>query len=310
MPRRALVGLLAALALVGAAGCGLGAGPEKHGKGAQLSITRDFGQRELAHSKVAKVREGQTVMRLLRGSHKISTRYGGGFVQSIDGLKGTGRGGGQDWFFYVNGIAADRGASDYDLHPGDVVQWDYRNWRGAQDVRAIVGGFPEPFVHGIGGKSYPVRVECQDVEGKACRRVKDNLQAEGVAATGATLGTPGVQNVARVVVATWPRARQLPSLRPIGQGPKRSGVFARFDGSNLELLDQRGSLARRAGPDTGLIAALRPSEMELVWVVTGGSEGAVERAARDFDAEALRGVFALAVPAVGRPVDLPVGAGG
>ena len=36
------------------------------------------------------MREDQTVMRLLRSEFDVDTRFGGRFVQSIDGLKGAG----------------------------------------------------------------------------------------------------------------------------------------------------------------------------------------------------------------------------
>lgn len=309
MARRALAGLLAAVAVAAVTACGMGAGGEKSGGGVQLRVTRDFGQQRLSQASAAKVREGQTVLRFLRGSNKVTTRPGGGVVQAIDGLSGKGRGGGEDWSFYVNGIASDRGAGDYDLHPGDVVQWDYRDRRAAHDVRATVGAFPEPFLHGIDGKRLPVRVECEGAASEACRQVKDTLRGEGVPATGATLGAPGVQNVARVVVATWPRARELPSVKAIEQGPKHSGVFARYAGRHLVLLDQRGEVARTEGPDSGLVAALRPTDMEVVWVVTGASPRGVRNAARAFRADALRDAFAVAAPARGATVKLPVGAG-
>ena len=71
-------------------------------------------------------------MRFLRADNDVETRYGGRFVQSIDGLSGQGAGGYADWFYFVNGIEADVGAAEYELSPGDVVQWDYRDWRGAR----------------------------------------------------------------------------------------------------------------------------------------------------------------------------------
>jgi hypothetical protein len=238
----------------------------------------------------------------------VATRFGGRFVQSIDGLTGKGAGATTDWFFYVNGIAADRGAAEYELSPGDVVQWDYRDWRAAMDVRAIVGAFPEPFVHGTGGRRRPVRVECGDGDSAPCRRVKAKLREAGVPATGATLGASGSRNVARVVVAEWSRARALPSARLVEQGPRRSGVFARFSaqGAKLELLGEDGKPAvRTAGPGTGLVAALVPREDELVWLVTGTDVAGLERAADALDKRTLRDAFAVAVTAAG-PVKLPV----
>ena len=52
-------------------------------------------------------------MRLLQRNFEVETRYGGGFVQEIEGVAG-GREGGRrvDWFYYVNGIEADEGAAE------------------------------------------------------------------------------------------------------------------------------------------------------------------------------------------------------
>lgn len=288
------------------AGCGLGEGEERAGDPAKLRITRDFGH-ELLASSSENVREDETAMRFLRANARVKTRYGGRFVQSIDGLQGGGAGGSADWFYFVNGVQADVGAAEHELSPGDVVQWDYRQWRATPEVRAIVGAFPEPFVHGLEGKRRPVRVECDDAGSEPCDRVKRVLLDRDVSATRSSLGAPGTRNVIRVVVAPWQRARELPTVRRLERGSKESGVFARFRdrGRRLELLDRQGETARTEGDDTGLVAALLPREDELVWVVTGGSETAVGRAARAFDARALRDAFAVATPG-GRPVKLPV----
>jgi hypothetical protein len=181
-----------------------------------------------------------------------------------------------DWFYFVNGLEADVGAAEYSLSPGDVVQWDHRNWHGTPEVRAIVGAFPEPFRNGSRGRRRPVRVECADAD-EACQTVKRVLRDAGVPATGSSLGATGTQNVIRVVVAPWQKARDLPSLAVLEQEPKRSGVFARFSKEgDLKLLDQRG-------------------RTELVWVVTGGSQEGVDAAASALDASTLRDAFAVAV---------------
>ncbi len=141
MTRLVLVSAVAAALL---AGCGGGAG---HGS-ATLWVTRDEG-RSLLISRT--VPAGESVLQALERTTTISTRYGGHYVQSIDGLAGSidKR---HDWFFFVNGVEGDRGAADYRLRGGDVAWWDYRDWgRYGMSVPAVVGAFPEPFVHGYDG---------------------------------------------------------------------------------------------------------------------------------------------------------------
>jgi hypothetical protein len=95
----------------------------------------------------------------------VKTRYGGRFVQSIDGVVGS-LSARRDWFYFVNGYEADRGASEYTLHPGDVEWWDFRSWaNGEYRVPVVVGAFPEPFLHGYGGKRLATSVVSVDRRG-------------------------------------------------------------------------------------------------------------------------------------------------
>ena len=150
-PRRCTLLLLAALAL---AGCG-GEGPTAADGTAHLWVTRDRGSELLVDTTVP---AGQTLLRALRSEAKVTTRYGGGFVQSIDGVEGSARRH-EDWFWFVNGLAGDRSAASYRLRDGDVAWWDYRDWSGDADTLEVVtGAFPEPFLHGYDGKSRPAAV--------------------------------------------------------------------------------------------------------------------------------------------------------
>ena len=135
---------LAGLAVVALAGCGA-----THTAGsASLWITRDHGAHVLL---VRTVPAGLSAMQALQRSAKVQTSYGGRFVQSIDGVSGS-LSQRHDWFYYVNGYEADRAATEYTLHDGDVEWWDYRDWAHAIHVPVVVGAFPEPFVHGYAGK--------------------------------------------------------------------------------------------------------------------------------------------------------------
>ena len=302
--RRALASLACAAAAALSAGCGIGAGDERPG-GASLRVTRDFGRAQLGSASTDRLREGGTVMRFLRSEFDVETRFGGGFVQSIDGLAGAGPSGRRDWFFFVNGVESEVGAGEYELSPGDRVQWDLRRWEAAMQVPAIVGAYPEPFRSGIQGKRRPVRVECEDVEAEPCRDAKAALKRSDVPVSGSSLGAPGTETVTRLVVARWPQVRIVRGAPALEEGPEASGVFARFggDGRSLELLDENGEVARtvRRGEGTALVAALRPREEELVWLVTALDAAGLAAGVAALEEKRLRDAFAVAV--TGRTVE-------
>lgn len=303
--RRLAVAALTACVLA-LAGCGFGPGQAQPGP-VELRVTRGFGEKELAEpAHQDTVRPSDTVMRLLQSTHRVTTAYGGGFVQSIDGLAGD-KAGEHDWFFYVNGSESSVGAADYRLSLADVVQWDFHRWSTTMHIPAIVGAFPEPFVHGLGGRRQPTRVECSDPASKACTEVMQSLTDAGAVATAGTFGSPTGARSLRVVVAPWSVVGQAISGRELERGPAQSGVFARFSGAGaLDLLDGGGRVARQAPPGSGLVAATQPEGGAIVWLVTGTDAAGLERAARALDPTVLRNAFAVAATPTGI-VKLPVG---
>jgi hypothetical protein len=290
--------LLAALA---AAGCGLGPGADV-GR-VELTVTREFGATPMLERSV-EATESDTVMRVLEGNAEISTRYGGGFVQSIDGVEEAQRGGDPyDWFFYVDGVESPVGAADYALEGGERIWWDYRDWVATNHVPAVVGSWPAPFAGGYGGKRHPVVVECRG-GGGACAKARAALAGAGVALAH---GSP--DGAIRVLVGPWARLRSDPAAALIEAGPGESGVFADFarndGGYELEALDQEGNAARRLGPDAGLVAATRHYDGPPVWVVTGATPAAVQAAAGLLDAAKLRDHYAVATEG-GKETSLPL----
>jgi hypothetical protein len=150
--RRGLLALLAALVL---AACGGGAGGDGGEGTAQLWVTTDRGAEVLL---TAEVPAGVTLMEALKGEAEVETRYGGRYVQAIDGVEGS-LAGQRDWFFFVNGIEPDVGAVEVTLRDGDVGWWDFRSWaEGADRQPVVVGAFPEPFRHGWSGRVRPLEV--------------------------------------------------------------------------------------------------------------------------------------------------------
>jgi hypothetical protein len=227
---RRLAPLLVALAL---AGCG-GAGPSAADGTAQLWVTRDRGSDVVLD---AEVPAGQTLLRALRSKAKVSTRYGGGFVQSIDDVEGSARRH-RDWFWFVNGLAGDRSATSYRLRDGDVAWWDYRDWsHDAATLEVVAGAFPEPFVHGFDGHTRPAAVRYGQGLRAGGEQVAAKLGTDDVAAIGAAV--PADANLFELVNGA---PHLSATMRSPGSGPSGAVRFS-FAGPVQQLLD--GDFAHR-----------------------------------------------------------------
>jgi hypothetical protein len=310
----------AALCAAATAGCGFGEGSSSEGE-ATLTVTRDYGAERLLEASVEDPPSSDTVMRFLDREAEIETRYGGGFVQSIDGLSGSQEEGRSfDWFFYVNGIESPVGAAEFDVRVGDRVWWDYRDWTAAMRVPAVIGSWPEPFLHGFQGERYPIRIEClvDEVEGQCldvAERLEESAGEAGVKAPVTQVGqTPrpdgGQEDALRLLVGTWDEVLEDEAAAQIEDGPATSGVFADIEseagGYVLVLLDERGEEVQRFHAGAGLVAAVRRGEDPPTWVVTGTDEAGVELAVQQLDDDVLRDRYAVAATQGRGAVSLPV----
>jgi hypothetical protein len=298
MPRRTRPALLLAAVLATAAllsGCGLGAGPGT--KDASVQVTGNFGAQLYGSAVEKHVPGAETVMSLLERHFKVATRYGGGFAESIAGHSGGS--GHRDWFYYVNGIEAQKGAAATDVHAGDHVWWDLHDWSATDSIPAVVGSYPEPFTSGIGGRRFPTLIDCASGVQNACDDVGTALHAYGVKAADQALGTGSGSDSLAVVVGTWRQLKAVVAAELIAGGPRSGGVYAHFVGSSgqaLELENAHGDVVLTLRGSAGLIAATgEPSLGQPTWFVTGTDRAAVTAAARAFTAVKLHDHFAVAV---------------
>ncbi|HEX5759396.1 MAG TPA: DUF4430 domain-containing protein [Thermoanaerobaculia bacterium] len=288
-------------AALATAGCGLGAGEEVGS--VELTVTREFGSVPMLEREI-EGRESDTVMRLLESNAEITTRYGGGFVKSVDGIEEARRGGDPyDWFFYVDGIESQIGAADVEVDGGDRIWWDYRDWAATSHVPAVVGSWPAPFAAGYEGRDRQVELVCEG-GGEVCGTVREALGQAGANLVG---GSPS--GAIRVLVGTWARLRSDPGAATLERGPGESGVYAEFgsEGGRPVLwgLDDDGERATAFGAGAGLVAATRRPGSPPVWLVTGSDPAGVRAAAGLLSAAELRDRYAVATEA-GRETALPV----
>lgn len=330
-------GTAVAIALLGAAlaaaGCGLGPGADVGS--VELTVTRDFGTEPVLRNSF-EAKESDTVMRALESEADVETRFGGGFVHSIDGVAEGERGGDPyDWFFFVDGVESPIGAADVDLKAGERIWWDYRDWSATNQVPAVVGSWPAPFADGVAGKSHPVVVECAGAKrgslrtysarkepqvgwASACAAARQALEREGV-----KLASGSPKGAIRMLVGPWDRLRQDSAAQLLEDGPAESGIYAGFKavgrlfrdsgqsetitepGDALVALREDGQPGQLLGADAGLVAATSRYGGPPVWLVTGGTAAAVREAAGALDAAHLRDHYAVAVED-GQETPLPV----
>lgn len=212
---------------------GCGATGQAGGGEARLWVTRDRGERLLLDTTVP---AGQTLLRALRSRADVATRYGGRFVQAIDGLEGDANAQ-TDWFWFVNGLAGDRSAAEYRLRSGDVAWWDYRSWREEPVIDVVVGAFPEPFVRGYDGATRPAAVRYAPGLENGAKRLAAAIRTTDVAPLGRT-----VADDANLLELVDGDARLTAALRAPGSGPSAPVRFT-YAGDVAALLD--GDYARR-----------------------------------------------------------------
>jgi hypothetical protein len=282
---RPLVALSCAAVLL--IGCGEAVGG---GKGSvSVAITKDFGAQPVVSAPPVGVNGSTSLLEVL--DRVTDTREGTRSITSIGGVDGA-------WRLWVNGVRVDD-ASKAKVRPGDRVWLDLPGAGVTTSVPAVTGSFPEPFVHGTGGKRIPTRVECTAPSSDACNATAKRLTALGVVAARGGINAGTNDETIRVLVGTWGSLRDErdEAVGRVDRGPAASGIWARFsrDGRSLGVLDAQGATGDTLGADTGLVAATKIDDREPVWFVTGTDEAGVEAAAGALDEATLTTGYSLAV---------------
>ncbi len=163
-------------------GCAANPGDSRDASQIRVVVTKNFGQ-ELMLDKLIVIGEGTNALDALKQVAQVETAYGGGFVSSINGINSkytTGQASQEDWFFYMNGVLANKGALGYLLRDGEVEQWDFRDWRFSTFIPAIIGTFPESFQYGYNGSISPTFIVFQESHRKVSEELKNKLIKLGV----------------------------------------------------------------------------------------------------------------------------------
>ncbi|MEM2123204.1 MAG: DUF4430 domain-containing protein [Candidatus Bathyarchaeia archaeon] len=252
----------------------------------RLIVSRDFGSTVILEEALT-LEEDATALEALRIVSDVEATYGGRFVTSINGFERGGMDGVQvDWLYYINGFLAPVGAADYILREGDVERWDLHPWSSLPMASAIIGDYPEPFLHGYGGDRYPTLILYSDDFRSEAESLEGHLSSLGVEAYlkpmgEAVLGDESLGRFNLIIIGYF--KDDLPiKLYEIHD---RLGYYAYYDkGGVVHALDWRGSLHSFEGdPDLSLIQASRnpwslggtSATSRAAWLITGSTPDSV-----------------------------------
>lgn len=272
----------------------------------QIAITQDFGAQTLLESEIS-LEDAASAMDALMAVGEVETTYGGGFVNAIGDLRSSSgvAQSPQDWFFYVNGIQANTGASDYRLADGDVQSWDFHRWSAWQFVPAIVGLFPEPFLHGYGGIVRPTAIVFGDgfeAEATALGQALTRLGVAQVSVVAKGELTAAEKERSNLIIVDAADAALIQELNAVS---RRLGLMVHFQDGVMKVSSTSGGVAAEYPAAAGVIQATQspwnPRGVgaceNVVWMVSGTDADAVRTTAQILvqNPSQLRYAFAVVV---------------
>jgi len=241
----------------------------------RVVVTQNFG-RDLMLEETIQIASGTSALQALQQVADVETAYGGGFVNAINEVRSQ-YPAQEDWFFYINGMSSNRGAAGYILEDGDIQHWDFHDWSFRMFIPAIIGDFPQPFLHGYGGQVRPtvivyadgLREEAEALEGGLAELGMENVSLKH---TG-ELTDDDKQHSNLILLGT----KDSDLVSEMNQAWDSLGFFVQFEGDTMIVHDSKGEVEAEYGAGCGLIQATQslwnPKGVgaceNVVWMASG-----------------------------------------
>ncbi len=226
----------------------------------------------------------QPVLKVLKEQLEVQTKFGGGYVSSIGfGKKTLEENNGRYWFYYVNGILASVGAQEYVIQPSDKIWWDYHRWQGERLIGAIIGDWPEPFVSGYAGKTFPAFIWAAEGFKEDAEKLASVLREKGAASVNVDFLLPAhsvdVENTLPIYVGSWPELQKIEAVSELFKHGEKLGLFVSYENGKLIPLDWKGEAQTAVGPASAIFA-LKPGmdQVNPLWIITGTDSDSVRKA--------------------------------
>ncbi len=279
--------VLAAVIIFNAAGCRVGGGTGKGGE-VHLRVTTDFG-RDIVFEEVVQAEAEDNINALLEGHLKVEYAYGGGFINSIEGIHSGYTGQGReaekkDWFLYFNGVLSDTAAGSHYPGEGDVIWWDYHSWEEELFVPAVVGAFPQPFLNGYGEENPGTLImfgRNAEAAGEMLAAFLEKEGAEEVELQPYLEDKAGERSRITVVLALWEELEESAYWQGLQENRAQTGWFVEFHGDHIYPLNSSGERVAESGHFEGAVIATGSGMGDScpLWLVTAMEEEGLERLA-------------------------------
>ncbi len=220
---------------------------------ATVVVTTGFGRDVIVEDTVG-VPEGTSALETLRRVADVETKYGGGFIDSINGIASR-YPAEEDWFVHVNGMATNKGAGECSLYGGDILQMDYHEWSFRTFVPAMIGVIPGQLLHGFEGVLFPTAVVYQQGLADCAETLADHLEHLGVEvcfvgeSTELVQPDRGTSNL--VILGTL----DSDMVSEMNDKWARLGFFLQLSDGGITAYDANGEAAAEYGAGTGVIQA-------------------------------------------------------
>lgn len=243
----------------------------------KLTITKDF-KEEILQTDFGEA-NSQSVIEILRSHANIKTEFGGGYVSLIENHSETEQ---SHWFYYVNGILADKGAALHHPTSHDYLWWDLHSWKGERYLGAVIGAWPEPFLSGYNGKIFPTQIWVSEAFKSSAETLQKALLKQGVSSVQiVTLESKtkiNFEDSFPIYIGTWPELEKNTSFEELFKHAEQVGLFLRYDANGITVLDWEGK-SSSSFKQAGVLVALKSAYAggNPIWFVSGTDAESVKR---------------------------------
>lgn len=252
-----------------------------------LAVTQNFGTSNV-FDQMVDFSNGQSMLDVMQTHLSIETAYGGGFINSINGIKSGYTNKNiftrqkRDWFYYVNGSIGSVGVNAYQDRSGDDVWWDYHDWTGdGSNTSSVVGEYPHPFTKGYNGAQPGTIIYYAGNHASEADRLAHALTAQGAGnVRTAAYSDSGVANPSTnvIVVGTWSDLEDESTVQNLFANPTRTGLYAAFDGGKVTGLNYKAKVTDTTGQAAILATGTAGGATTPTWLVIGVNNAGLDQA--------------------------------